>query len=347
MGDEALQLRILDVPTAKASCLKRQAWDDWKVPQSVLDGMKALFGEPVSVDEGVRRIVQDVRHRGDEALVSWAEKLDKCKLSKAGLQVSREQIMAAYSQCDTATVDGLELAAKRVEAFYRRQPAQTWIENNEEGTLGQLIRPIENVGIYVPGGTAPLPSSVIMTAMPAKVAGCKFVCIITPPQKDTGLPHPAILVAADIVKADAVYVSGGAQAIAALAYGTETVRKHRPSPTPQPLAPLAQPSPASLTPAPQVDKIAGPGNLFVTLAKRQVFASQPAPRRSAAAPEAPPPPRRAGMVGIDGLPGPTETMVVADDTADPELAAADLLAQVRPLFGLKLALAGPKLKAKA
>ena len=141
------------------------------------------------------------------------------------------------------------------------------------------MRPIERVGVYIPGGSAPLPSSLIMTAVPARVAGVPFLAVISPPQRGTGLPHPTILVAADIVGVDAVYVAGGAQAIGALTFGTETVAR--------------------------VDKICGPGSLFTTLAKRQVF----------------------GIVGIDGLPGPTETMVIADDGADPELAAADLLAQ--------------------
>ena len=186
---------------------------------------------------------------------------------------------AAYAQLEPAVVNALRLAAARVEAFHKRQPALSWIHNDDEGTLGQLVRPIERVGVYVPGGTAPLPSSVLMTAIPAKVAGVPHVVIISPPQRATGLPHPATLVAADIAGVDAVYVGGGAQAIGALAFGTEQI-------------------------AP-VDKICGPGNLFTTLAKRQVF----------------------GLVGIDGLPGPTETVVIADAGADPRLAAADLLAQ--------------------
>jgi histidinol dehydrogenase len=176
-------------------------------------------------------------------------------------------------------VDALRLAAQRIESYHRRQPAISWIHNDDDGVVGQLVRPIERVGVYIPGGTAPLPSSLLMTAVPARVAGVNYLAVISPPQRDSGLPHATTLVAADIAGVDAVFVAGGAQAIAALAFGTETI--------------------------PAVDKICGPGNLYTTLAKRQLF----------------------GMVGIDGLPGPTETLVIADESADPELAAADLLAQ--------------------
>ena len=270
-------MRILDVPSAQDSVLRRRAWDEMNVPESLLDGIERLFGERLTPEAVVRRILADVRSDGDAALVRWAETLDRVK--PVSLVISAEQIAAAYEQVDEEVVAALRKAAARVEAFHRRQPAISWIHNDAQGTLGQLVRPIGRVGVYVPGGTAPLPSSVLMTAIPAKVAGVPFVAIISPPQRDSGLPHPTILVAADIVGADAVYVSGGAQAIGALAFGTESIQP--------------------------VDKICGPGNLFTTLAKRQVY----------------------GIVGIDGLPGPTETVVIADESADPELAAADLLAQ--------------------
>ena len=143
----------------------------------------------------------------------------------------------------------------------------------------QLVRPIERVGIYVPGGTAPLPSTLLMTAIPARVANVRELVVVTPPQQDTGLPDKVILAAATVARVDEVYIAGGAQAIAAMAFGTETI--------------------------PAVDKICGPGGLFTTLAKRQLF----------------------GLVGIDGLPGPTETVIIADEGADPQLTAADLLAQ--------------------
>jgi histidinol dehydrogenase len=270
-------MRILDVSSARNSVLRRRAWDEMNVPDSLLDGIEGLFGERLTPEDVVKRILGDVRADGDVALVRWAEKLDR--VTPVSLTVSAEQIAAAYEQVDDTVIAALRKAADRVESFHRRQPNISWIHNDAEGTLGQLVRPIGRVGVYVPGGTAPLPSSVLMTAIPAKVAGVPFVAIISPPQRETGLPHPTILVAADIVGVDAIYVSGGAQAIGALTFGTESVQP--------------------------VDKICGPGNLFTTLAKRQVY----------------------GIVGIDGLPGPTETVVIADESANPEYAAADLLAQ--------------------
>ncbi len=270
-------MRILDVPSAQNSVLRRRAWDEMNVPDSMLDGIERIFGERLTPDTVVQRILSDVRADGDAALIRWAEQLDR--VTPQSLKVDSDQIAAAYEQVDDGVIDALRKAADRVESFHRRQPSISWIHNDAEGTLGQLVRPIERVGVYVPGGTAPLPSSVLMTAIPAKVAGVPFIAIISPPQRETGLPHPTVLVAADIVGVDAIYVSGGAQAIGALAFGTESIQP--------------------------VDKICGPGNLFTTLAKRQVY----------------------GIVGIDGLPGPTETVVVADESADPEYAAADLLAQ--------------------
>jgi histidinol dehydrogenase len=270
-------MRILDVSSARDSVLHRRAWDEMNVPESLLDGIEGLFGERLTPEDVVKRILGDVRADGDAALVRWAEKLDR--VTPVSLTVSAEQIAAAYEQVDDTVIAALRKAADRVESFHRRQPNISWIHNDAEGTLGQLVRPIGRVGVYVPGGTAPLPSSVLMTAIPATVAGVPFVAIISPPQRETGLPHPTILAAADIVGVDAIYVSGGAQAIGALTFGTESVQP--------------------------VDKICGPGNLFTTLAKRQVY----------------------GIVGIDGLPGPTETVVIADESANPEYAAADLLAQ--------------------
>lgn len=270
-------MRIFDVDSACASILRRAPWDEIEAPERLLQNIATIFGEPLSPDAAVRRILADVRGRGDEAVIEWTRRIDRVEL--AGLRVSAQQIEAAYHQLDVAVVDALRLAARRIEAFHRRQPAISWIHNDEEGTLGQLVRPIERVGVYVPGGTAPLPSSVLMTAIPAQVAGVMHLSIITPPQRETGLPHPAILAAADIAGVEAIYIAGGAQAIAALAFGTQSVAR--------------------------VDKICGPGNIFTTLAKRQVY----------------------GLVGIDGLPGPTETLVIADEGADPEWAAADLLAQ--------------------
>lgn len=269
-------IKLLDMEAAQKTILRRAAWDELEVPAVVLDRIAATFGERISPDEAVRRILLDVRRRGDAAVLDWSRRLDG---QSAGLVVGKAAMSAAVATVEVELLDAMCLAARRIEAFHRRQPAISWIHNDEEGTVGQLVRPIDRVGVYIPGGTAPLFSSLLMTAIPARVAGVRRLVVITPPQRETGLPHPAIVAAAEIAGCDAVYVAGGAQAIAALAFGTETI--------------------------PAVDKICGPGNLFTTLAKRQVF----------------------GLVGIDGLPGPTETLVIADESADPQLAAADLLAQ--------------------
>ena len=270
-------MRIYDTQSAQQTILRRPAWDELSIPDPLLDRIEALFGERISPDEAVRRILADVRARGDAALIDWSQRVDG--VTPPALVVPRAAIEAAYAHVEPEVIAAMRFAIARVEAFHRHQPALSWIHNDAEGTLGQLVRPIERVGIYIPGGSAPLPSSLIMTAIPARVAGVDFITMISPPQRDSGLPHPTILVAADLAGVDTVYVGGGAQAIGALAFGTESIAR--------------------------VDKICGPGSLFTTLAKRQVF----------------------GIVGIDGLPGPTETVVIADDHADPQLAAADLLAQ--------------------
>ena len=270
-------MQIYDSETAQKTILRRSMWDEIEISGDLASSIEAVFGERIGPDEAVRRILHDVRRRGDSALHDWARRADNVTVDY--LVAPPDAMKQAVDQLEPNVVDAMRLATKRIEDFHRRQPSLSWIHNGVEGTLGQLVRPIGKVGIYAPGGTAPLPSSLLMTAVPARVAGVGRVVAITPPQRDTGRPHPTVLAAAEIAGVDAVYVSGGAQAIGALAFGTETVER--------------------------VDKICGPGNLFTTLAKRQVF----------------------GLVGIDGLPGPTETVVIADASADPELAAADLLAQ--------------------
>ena len=270
-------IRILDVTTAQQTILRRTPWDELAVPPALLDRLARTFGEPITPEAAVRRILADVRSQGDAALIEWSQRVDG--VTPPTLVVEPDLVRAAYEKVDPTVIAAMRHAVARVKRFHRRQPSLSWIHNDAEGTLGQLVRPIDRIGIYIPGGSAPLPSSLIMTATPARVAGVPFVAVISPPQRDSGLPHPTILVAADIVGVDAIYVGGGAQAIGALAFGTESIAR--------------------------VDKIYGPGSLFTTLAKRQVF----------------------GIVGIDGLPGPTETMVIADESADPQLAAADLLAQ--------------------
>ncbi len=281
-------MRIMDVAAAEQTILRRTTWDEWAIPAAMLERNAALFGEPIGPEEVVRRILADVRQRGDTALVEWSERLDR--VTPTVLVMSASQIAAAYAQVDDELVAAMKIAAQRIETFHRRQPSLAWSHTDGEGVLGQLVRPIPRVGIYIPGGQAPLFSSLLMTAIPARVAGVPQVVVITPPQRATGLPHPAVLVAADIAGVHTVYVGGGAQAIGALAFGTATIRK--------------------------VDKICGPGNIFTTLAKRQVF----------------------GIVGIDGLPGPTETLVIAEEGADPQLVAADLLAQAEHILACAILL---------
>lgn len=285
-------LKIYDVKTAQKTILKRIPPDEIEVPPSLLDRIAETFGERISAEEAVRRILRDIRTRGDSALREWSTKLDGFP-ADAPLRIPDDQLASALEALPGPEREALDLAAERIREFYRRQPLNSWFTNDLGGTLGQIIRPHARVGLYVPGGTAPLPSSVLMSAIPAQVAGVKDIVVVTPPLRpqttDDGsqalvngqpsIVSPVILAACALVGVTEVYALGGAQAIAALAYGTESV--------------------------PAVDKIFGPGNLFVTLAKRQVF----------------------GAVGIDGLAGPTETVVIADDTAKPDWVASDLLAQ--------------------
>jgi len=233
-----------------------------------------LKRKPIDEDrtalDRVSGILADVRARGDAALRDYSVKFDRVTLESFLVP----DIKSAYAHVAPEEVEALHLAAERLEKFHRKQPLTSWITQELGGTLGQLVIPLDRVGCYVPGGTAPLPSTLLHTVIPAKVAGVRQIVVATPPN-----PAPIILVAADIAGVDTVYQIGGAQAIAALAYGTETI--------------------------PPVDKICGPGNLYVTLAKKLVY----------------------GLVGIDGLFGPTETIVIADEYANPAWVAADLLAQ--------------------
>jgi len=266
------------------------------MPARVLDGVERIFGERLAPAEAVARIVRDVRSRGDAALREWSGRIDGS--APDVVEIPPAAWRAAYDRLPEDQRAALDLAAGRIAAFHRKQPMQSWIDAGPDGTLGQLIRPLERAGVYVPGGTAPLPSSLLMAAIPARVAGVAQVIVCTPPGKTLSQHNfdrsqhssgrsptePAsvpdlILAAAHVAGVDRLFALGGAQAIAAMAYGTESV--------------------------PAVDKIVGAGGLFVTLAKRQVF----------------------GAVGIDGFYGPTETLLIADDSADPAWAAADLLAQ--------------------
>jgi len=278
-------LKQYDPQTARQTILKRTPPDEFPVSQRVLDSIAELFSERITPDEAVSRILKDVRMNGDSALQKWTLTLDGLDLQP--VPVSKDLIQSALDSISTVQHEALEQAATRIESFHRHQPLSSWFTNELGGTLGQIIRPIQRVGLYVPGGTAPLPSSVLMSAIPARVAGVKEIMVVTPPSLKPPssaanmMPpvNPIILAACAIAGVDEVYLLGGAQAIAALAYSTETIQR--------------------------VDKIFGPGNLFVTLAKRQVY----------------------GVVGIDGLAGPTETVVIADESANAAWVASDLLAQ--------------------
>ena len=250
--------------------------------EAALDAFRGRSSRIANADvQGrVRDILDDVRRRGDEALRAWTRELDGADLP--GPLVPPGEIAAARGRLAPALADAIELSADRVRAFYARQPVGGFLEQRDGALLGQLVRPLERVACYAPGGTAPLFSSVLMTAVPARVAGVEEVVVATPPRRD-GSVAPEILHAAAVAGVREVYRMGGAQAVAALAFGTSSVRA--------------------------VDKIVGPGNDYVVEAKRQVF----------------------GTVGIEALPGPTETLVLADAGADPRHVIADLLAQAEHL----------------
>jgi histidinol dehydrogenase len=237
-------------------------------------------GEAASaeVETQVREILQQVKKQGDRALVSLTKKLDRVQLSPQTLQVSKVELAAALDSLSRPERIALLTAAKRITYFHEKQRQPSWTYRDPVGvTLGQVITPLERAGVYVPGGKAAYPSSVLMNVIPAKVAGVKEVIVVSPPSPQGY--HPGILAAAHLAGADAFFCVGGAQAVAALAYGTRTV--------------------------PRVDKIVGPGNIYVATAKRLVF----------------------GQVDIDMIAGPSEVLVIADETASPTYVAADMLSQ--------------------
>jgi histidinol dehydrogenase len=265
---------------ARQTVLRRRAmlaFDD--VPEPVQASIRRVFGEELTPEEAVARILADVREHGDGALDDWTVRIDGLTLD--GFEIEANALEAAYRALPPDLSEALDLAAERIRDFHARQPvsALSWTTKEMGGTLGQRVVPLQRVGVYVPGGTAPLPSSLLMAVIPARVAGVDEIVICTPPGKPDGRVPDVMLAAAYIAGVDRLFRLGGAHAIGALAYGTESV--------------------------PQVDKIVGAGGLFTTLAKRQVY----------------------GQVGLDGLYGPTETVVVADDSANPAWVAADLLAQ--------------------
>ncbi|MBK7180152.1 MAG: histidinol dehydrogenase [Chloroflexi bacterium] len=269
-------IKIFSVEAAQKSILRREMALEPTVPPSLQASLDRLFGRGATPETAVSHILRDVRQKGDSALRDWTLKIDGVQL--AGLLVSQLDRETAVQRVSASLYEALEQAAGRIRQFHQFQPLPNWTTHEMGGTLGQRVTPIQRVGVYVPGGTAPLPSSLLMAVIPAQVAGVPEIVVATPLGKD-GKVADVILAAAQICGVETIYTLGGAQAIAALAFGTESV--------------------------PRVDKIVGAGGLFTTLAKRQVY----------------------GIVGIDGLYGPTETAVVADDTADPAWVAADLLAQ--------------------
>lgn len=263
---------IVDTETGRKTILKRLPVGETAISSSLAASIKNVFGPDLTLEQAVARILTDIRHKGDQAVRDWTAKIDGFVLD--ALQFPADAIETACRTLDPKLRDALHLAADRIRQFHEKQGNQSWIDwRDDGGALGQIIRPIERVAVYAPGGRAPYPSTLLMCAVTARVAGVKYIAVATPSD------HPALLAAAKIADVDAVYHIGGAQAIGALAYGTESI--------------------------PKVDKIVGPGNLFVITAKQQVY----------------------GQVDIDGLPGPTETLIIADADANPVLIAADLLAQ--------------------
>ena len=230
-------------------------------------------------EKTVADIIADVRENGDTAVIGYEKKFDRCDLTPETLRVSKEEIEEAYAALDPALIEVMKKAAENIRVYHEKQKRTSWITTRDDGViLGQKVTPIEVSGCYVPGGRAVYPSSVLMNIVPAKVAGVEKIVMCTPPGPN-GKAAAGTIAAADIAGADEIYKVGGAQAIAAMAYGTETVSK--------------------------VDKITGPGNIFVALAKKQCF----------------------GVTGIDSVAGPSEILVIADSTANPRFVAADLLSQ--------------------
>lgn len=273
---ELVSIRVVHGYNAANEALRRKGGlESLELSEGARKGIERVFGEPLSAEQVVDRIIADVRERGDGAIRHYTREIDQVELDR--IEVPKSEWASAFESIGPDLRNAMVIAAEQIRDFHQKQKRTSWIDFGPEGALGQIVRPLERVGVYAPGGTAVYPSSLLMTAVPGRVAGVEEIIVASPPGPD-GV-SPLILAAAHVAEVDRVIQVGGAQAIAALAYGTESV--------------------------PRVDKLFGPGNIFVVLAKRQVF----------------------GQVAIDQLPGPTETVVVADATADPRLTAADMLAQ--------------------
>ena len=262
-----------------ADLMKKKAFDECVLSPGVQAGVTAMFGAPLTAAQVVDRIVADVRAEGDAKLFYYTNLIDKVDLNADNIRVSEEEFAEAEALTKPEVVEAIKRAIADVTKFHEEQMPKTWLTNRPYGSmLGQKVTPVDSVGIYVPGGTAAYPSSVIMNACPAKVAGVPRIVMAVPPGKD-GKVNPYVLVTAKAIGVTEIYKMGGAQAVAALAFGTATV--------------------------PKVEKITGPGNIFVTLAKKAVY----------------------GHCDIDMLAGPSEILIVADETAESIYPAADLLSQ--------------------
>jgi len=266
---------IRNAAEGKELLLTRRPLETEELPMEMRETTFRAFGQELSPEEVVRRVIRDVRDDGDNAVRYYNTRFDGAQTE--ALRVTTDEIREAYDTIDGEVVEALKFAAGRVRNYHEQQLRGASFDFQNNG-LGQMTRALQRAGIYVPGTRAPLPSTVLMCAIPARVAGVDEVYLTSPVLPDGSVP-PVKLVAADIAGVDGIFKAGGAQGVAAFAYGTETI--------------------------PKVDKIAGPGGLFVTIAKRQVF----------------------GDVGIDSIYGPTETIVIADESANPDTVAADLIAQ--------------------
>lgn len=253
---------------------------DERTKKNLLDDLlKRSPNNYVQYEDSVREILNEVKEKGDEAVFSYTRRFDKANIDASNILVTEEEVKEAYRLVNDSLLVIIRKALKNIESYHAKQMQYSWFDSKPDGTLlGQKVTALRRVGVYVPGGKAVYPSSVLMNIMPAKVAGVEEIIMVTPPGQD-GKINPTTLVAAKEAGATAVYKVGGAQAIAALAYGTESI--------------------------PKVDKIVGPGNIYVALAKKAVY----------------------GHVSIDSIAGPSEILVLADETANPRYAAADLLSQ--------------------
>jgi histidinol dehydrogenase len=271
-----VDIRVLSDESAIRTALSRsRGFTEPDLSPGMRDGVRRIFGEDWSAGQVVDHILERVRTEGDAGVVALTAAIDGAAPDQ--IEVPRDEWEAGFSRLTGELQDALLTASSQIAAFHERQKRTSWFDASSDGILGQIVSPLERVGIYAPGGTAVYPSSLLMTAVPARVAGVDEIVVCSPPHN--GRVSDLILGAAHVADVSRLFQIGGAQAIAAMAYGTESI--------------------------PHVDKIYGPGNIFVVLAKQRLY----------------------GVAAIDALPGPTETLLIADETAEPELVAADMLAQ--------------------